>query len=389
VKILVLTRSTGEGHNRVAQAVRLIAQARGHDCQVMDAMVVAGQESTVETSAERGPGTSGWRARSADLANKIYGWVALKTPFAFGAVYALGEVYTRTPIPSPIYFQNAKWAEATQAYIEDHGYEVVVTTHLFPQETLAVVRRLFPSKVRYLAVLTDYTCIPFFSEAMMDGFMIPHPDLVRECVRGGIPRSRLYVTGMPVAPQFSQRLSKAEARAKLGLLDDVPVFLVMSGGVGSMRTGELCDGLLTVGGEDTQLVVLTGRREDLFRQIAGRYQADPRVKVVPFTDRVSDYMAAADVLLTKPGGASSAEAAVVGLPIIHTGAIPGNETKNTRFFTQHGMSIHLPRVDAAVRAAHDLINDEAAMERMKACQARNVIADSAERVIACIEGTVW
>lgn len=44
---------------------------------------------------------------------------------------------------------------------------------------------------------------------------------------------------------------------------------------------------------------------------------------VPFTDKVAVYMRAADVLLSKAGGISSSEAAVLGVPLVHTMAIPG------------------------------------------------------------------
>ena len=372
MKVLVLTRSTGEGHNRAAHAVRAAFQAKGHDCVVMDAMSVA-------LGRPRQP------SAASDLAAKIYGWVALRAPFAFGAVYALGEVYTRTPIPSPIYFQNAKWAEATNEFIQANGFDAVVATHLFPQETLGVIRRRYPSRTKYFVVLTDYTCIPFFTEHPMDGFMIPHADLVRECVRRGVPKDRLRVTGMPVAPQFASAQTKDAARGGLGLPSDASVFLIMSGGVGSMRMGDLGDQLLTIGGESTRLIILPGRREDLFRQIAGRYQADPRVMVTPFTDRVADLMAASDVLLSKPGGASSTEAAVVGLPLVHTGTIPGNESKNARFFASHGMSLNAPKLEDAALAAFSLYRDPAAAAQMRAAQAANAIPDSAERVVGFVE----
>lgn len=46
-------------------------------------------------------------------------------------------------------------------------------------------------------------------------------------------------------------------------------------------------------------------------------------------------MAAADVLFTKPGGLTTTEAAVKGIPIVHTRPIPGCETK-IWLFIQNG-----------------------------------------------------
>jgi len=384
VKVLVLTRSTGEGHNRVAIALGEAFTAAGHECQVMDAHGVLGDAGV-------GPGASldaGHPKKTTtqphaltDIASRLYGWAALKAPPLFGAVYKMGEVYTRTPVPSPIYLANRGLAEATYEYIEEHEFDAVVAPHLFPQETLMALRRRHASRARFFAVLTDYTCIPFFSEAKVDGYFIPHPDLAEECQRHGVPPSKTVASGMPTAARFHNPLGRDEARQALGLPADVPLFLVMSGGIGSLKAGDLCARLLTAGGENMHVAVLTGRREDVFLQIAGRYQADSRVSVVPFTNRVPDYMAAADVMLSKPGAVSSTEAAVMGLPLVHTGTIPGNETKNARFFAERGMSVNAPRIDDAVQAAHRLMSDRVRRQQMRDDQRANTFPEAGERVV--------
>ena len=384
MKVLVLTRSMGEGHNRAAKAIGEAFTANGHDCQVSDALSIAnaGQSSVADDTSH------GLNKHLHDVASGLYGWTALRAPFLFGAVYKLGEVYTRTPVPSPIYVASARLAEQTYKFIEEHEYDAVVAPHLFPQETLNAIRKHHKTRARHFAVLTDYTCIPFFSEAKVDGYCIPHADLLKECRSHGIPLGHTTVTGLPVAAAFQTPPSQASAREMLGLPQDRPLFLVMSGGVGSTRLSELCARLLTAGGEDMHVAVLTGRSEGLFLQIADRYQSDPRVTVVPFTERVPDYMAAADVMLSKPGGVSSTEAAVMGLPLVHTATIPGNETKNARFFSRHGMSLYAPRIEDAVQAAHKLINDEACQRRMQDDQRSNTMPDSAQRVVTQVEAVV-
>jgi len=382
VKVLVLTRSTGEGHNHVAQALRDAFAARGHDCDVLDALRVA--DAGVELVD---PGVSEHRATPAqpDVASRLYGWAALKMPALFGAAYNLGDVYSRTRVPSPIRFHNSRFAEATQAYIELHRYEVIVATHLFPQATLSTIRHRHPSAVRFYGVLTDYTCSPFFTEPRLDGYFIPHPDMMAECVRRGLPRDWTYAVGLPISTDFRPRESSAPARAELELAVDRPLTLVMSGGVGSLFIGEACDQLLAYGGQRTQVVVLTGRREDLYAAITKRYWFDARVTVVPFTDRVADYMAAADVLVTKPGAVTTTEAAAMRVPLVHTGAIPGGETKNAAFFADRGMSVYAQDPREAARLAQWLSEDPAKVARMRACQAEHLITDGAERIVTTIE----
>ena len=389
LKVLVLSRSTGEGHNHVALALGEAFRARGHECEVTDAATIRGpQGKPKDDSSALSAAASRVLSHGSDVASRLYGWAALKQPWAFGAVTAIGRVYERGPLPSPIYHANLAYVEPTRQYIEEHGFDAVVSTHTFPQEALSVIRDRYPSQVCYVGVLTDYSCTPFFAEAKLDAYFIPHEDVRPDCERHGMPSELTYALGMPIAAAFRQERDREGARRALGLPDDVPVFLLMSGGVGSTSTEAICDQLLTLAGQRIHVVVLSGRREDMYLRVAERYRTDRRVTVVPFTDRVPVYMAAADVLISKPGAVSSTEAAVYGVPLVHTGAIPGIEAHNARFFSERGMSIFEPNVERAARAAYELLHDPDRLAQMRVDQAANLIPNGAERVAAQVEALV-
>jgi len=382
LKVLVLTRSTGEGHNHVALALGEAFRAHGHDCTVADAaMLLTPKRASSGISAT----ASRVLSHGADMASRWYGWVALKQPYAFGLVASIGKAYERTSLPSPIHHANLPYVEPLRAYIDEHGVDVVLATHAFPQEAMADVRRRYPSRVRYYSVLTDYSCTPFFAESATDGYFIPHEDVRADCERHKLPRELTYALGMPVAAAFRQPRDRDGARAELGLPADVPMFLLMSGGVGSTRVTEICDRLLTLAGQQVHVVVLSGRREEMYLRVAERYRTDRRVTVVPFTDRVPAYMAATDILISKPGAASSSEAAVFGVPLVHTGAIPGIEADNGRFFQDRGMSVFEPRIERAAQAAFELLHDPDRLAQMRADQAAHLIPDGADRVVAQVE----
>jgi processive 1,2-diacylglycerol beta-glucosyltransferase len=382
LRVLVLSRSTGEGHNHVALALGEAFRARGHECEVTDAASIAVRsrgESSEPSTASR------VLSHGADTASRLYCWAALKQPWMFGAVTGLGRAWERTPLPSPIRHTNLTYVEPTRAYIDGHGFDAVLSTHTFPQEALSVIRSKYPSHVRYYSVLTDFSCTPFFAESKVDGYFIAHDEIRADCERRGMPRERTYALGMPVAAAFREPHDKETARGELGLARDVPVFLLMAGGVGSTSTSVLCDRLLTLAGERVRVVVLSGRREDMYLRVADRFRNDHRVAVVPFTDRVPTYMAAADVLVSKPGAVSSVEAAVLGVPLVHTAAIPGIEANNARFFAERGMSVFEPKPDRAAAAACALLRDTDARAAMLAAQAANLIPDGADRVVAKVE----
>ena len=50
-------------------------------------------------------------------------------------------------------------------------------------------------------------------------------------------------------------------------------------------------------------------------------------------------MAVSDIMITKPGGLSIAEALVTGLPLIFFNAIPGQEENNVRVLKEHGIGM--------------------------------------------------
>ena len=91
-------------------------------------------------------------------------------------------------------------------------------------------------------------------------------------------------------------------------------------------------------------------------------------------------MDACDVLFTKPGGLTSTEAAVRGIPLIHTNPIPGCETQNARFFSARGLSFYdedpVREAEAAIRLAHD----GEARARMLKAQREQIPAGACEAI---------
>lgn len=366
MKVLLLSCSTGEGHNHAALAVREALSARGHETQFLDEAKLVG---------EAGP-------LSFENALNV---ISTRVPAAFGAMYHAGEMYSATKLTSPVYLANMRHADRLGSFIAQNGYDAVVCSHLFPMETLTCLRRRERLAVRCYGVLTDYTCIPFFEETELDGYFLPHRDVRESCLRAGMPGKKLHATGMPVSGAFRTRTERKAARAALSLPQDRKLYLIMTGGIGCGDAVTLCDAVIRDNTPDILLCVLAGRNGELRDRLEEKYAGDSRVLAVPFTDQVPLYMAAADVLLSKAGGISSSEAAVLNVPLVHTMAIPGVETINAGFFRDHGMSFFADGPASAARLADRLIYDRAAARRMLSAQRAGVRPDGAARIAALIE----
>ena len=334
MKILLLSCSTGEGHNHCALAVKEALDAAGHETSFLDMLHMFGD-----------PGPLSF--------DKLLNRISSRTPEVFGMMYHAGEMYSSTGVTSPVYLANLRHARQLSAFVTENGYDAVVCSHLFPMETLTFLRRHESFPVRCYGILSDYTCIPFLPETELDGYFLPHDEVRRACVDAGLPAGRLFTTGMPVARKFSLPLSKTDARAMLGLPEDKKIYLIMTGGIGCGDAVSLCDSILRVPDE---------------RPVEKRR------------------MRAADVLLSKAGGISSSEAAVLGVPLVHTMAIPGVETLNAEFFAAHGMSYFARSTDEAARFADRLIYDTSAAARMLRAQDSCLPKDGAERIAGIICG---
>ena len=147
----------------------------------------------------------------------------------------------------------------------------------------------------------------------------------------------------------------------------------------------IIDALLREIPADVTLTVLAGRNAEMKRELDARYAAGGRVTALPFTDRVDLWMHASDMVITKPGGISTTEAAASRTPLIHTEAIPGCETKNAELFERLGMSMWAKSENDAARCAALLLDDPARAERMTAAQAANIDPHGAANVADLVE----
>lgn len=365
MKVLILSCNTGGGHNAAARAILEEMQRRGLDARMEDALRFGGPKAS-------------------RIVSEGYVRIAKDAPALFGGLYRAGGLLSSGKRKSPVYYANALCAGALAGYIRQEGFDAAVCPHLFPAEALTRARRELPGSFRFYAVATDYTCIPFMEETEPDLFFLPHADLAQEFVSRGIARETLLATGIPVSSRFLEREERQAARRALGLPEEGRILLLMTGSMGFGDVLPLPEALCGIA-PDVRVVVLTGNNARLREQLCARYGEGGRVRALPFTEEVPRFFAAADVVLTKPGGLTSTEAAVFGVPLIHTDPIPGCETRNAAFFSERGLSVQACGREEIVRAASRLLNDPDACARMRAAQAQTLNRHAARDIADIVE----
>lgn len=347
MKVLVLSCSTGEGHNSAAKAMYEAFINHNVECEFLDVFSFGNKMIT-------------------QAIKNSFNTIAVKTPKVFGSMYKAGDLISSNKHKSPVYFANALYANNLGKYINDHKIDVVVSSHLFPMEALTYLKKSKKIKAKLYGISTDYTCIPFLEETSLDYIFIPHESLLSEFINKKISKKKLIPLGIPVSSKFKNHLSQQEARKTLKLPFNKKIILIMTGGVGCGNIINMCDQLLHYASKDILLLVLVGKNKALYNDISINYENNKQVKAIKFTSKVEIYMDASNILLTKPGGLSSTEAVVKKIPIIHTFPIPGCETKNAQFFSKLGMSyVAKDETDLVIKTYLLLNNYEEQREMLK------------------------
>ena len=361
MKVLILSCNTGGGHNAAARAVAEAVRAHGDFAEILDYLCLAGN------------GVS-------RLVGDGYVEVVKKAPKAFGIAYHLGMAVSRCMRKSPVYYANARMAGYLSEYLKEHQVDAIVMPHLYPAETLTYMKRKGMHLPLTVAVMTDYTCIPFWEETDCDYYVVPHKKLCTQIVKRGIPKEKLKVFGIPVSPKCKEERTKEQARFELQMEQEKKYILIAAGSMGTKALFRMAELLVYMQNDEERLILICGNNQSLYKKLSRKYENRKTVRIVGYTDQMPLYLKACDVIFTKPGGLTSTEAAVCGIPIVHIKPIPGCETENRKFFRKLGMSISGKTVLGQAVNGIRLLNDQTKAQNMILAQKREINPDASEEL---------
>ena len=259
--------------------------------------------------------------------------------------------------------------------------QAIACTHFLPLSLLSDLKRKGELSQPVHAVITDISPHAFWIHPHIDHYHVASNAAARELSRKGVDTRCIHVTGIPVDPVFAHSTPAPQARAALGL-PERPTVLLMSGGFG---IGPLVAMLDSFAGADCglmSLVVVAGRNAELAQACRERAAklALP-VEVLGFVNNIHQYMDAADLIVTKPGGLTTTEILAKGKPMALVAPIPGQEQRNCEYLLEEGAAVRLHDVADAAWYLQRWLGDAERMAGMQA-SARRIARPHAARDIA-------
>jgi processive 1,2-diacylglycerol beta-glucosyltransferase len=270
--------------------------------------------------------------------------------------------------------------------------DAVLCTHYLPLETLGALRRRnmrrlraeairgsrkrerrtasaggAPTEPMVVSIVTDFEAHALWMEECVDLYCVAAEETKARLIARGARAENMIATGIPIAAKFSQKIERRAVRKKLGLRDDQPVLLVLSGGFGMGPVGAIVDQLDRVELE-FQVLVVTGRNEQMRRELAAAVRQHP-THVLGFADNMHELMAVSDLVVSKPGGLTSSESLAMGKPLFILNPIPGQEAANSDFLLERGAAAKANRVEDLPFRVGRLLASERLAEMAKAARA--------------------
>lgn len=359
MKTLILTCNTGQGHNSSASAILKAYSQNGDICETADALSFLSKQAS-------------------KIVDKCFTGIYRHIPKAFDSMYSHSDAETHSVNAMESAINILKLGcKKLYKYILEEEFDNIICVHLFPSLMVTWLKEKYGLSVKTAMLTTDYTCYPFTAKTDMDLYFLPHEDLRDEYLKIITDNSKLIPTGIPIKNDFFALPDKASAKRSLGVSEDKKIVFIMGGSMGCGPMEDLVCRLSESAPKNALLLVSCGTNKTLLKSLQKKKLEN--AEVFSFSDNIPTIMAAADIFVTKPGGISSTEAAVSGLPTIVMNVIGACETPNYNFFVDHDYFYGATTIDDICNFCTTLLENEdelkAQSKRLKEAFCKNAAAE--------------
>lgn len=295
---------------------------------------------------------------------EFYNWIVNLSPRLWGWGYHVGNFKPFCEFNKRyIYFSNRS---RLRQMVVDHPADVVVSVHSIITQPSMYAYESYGTRPPFITVVTDLVSTPrYWYDQRVDYTFVPTSAAYKSGVANGISEDQIEISGLPVHPRFNHVKDRDEVRQDLGWDSELPAILMVAGGEGM---GPLYETAMAINrlGLPCQLAIIAGKNKALKERLETATWNQPTF-VYGFIRDMPDKMRAADILVTKAGPATITEAFNMGLPVILSDLIPGQEYGNMRHVVDNNAGVFANSPEKVAQAVADWLHlgSEAIEERRR------------------------
>jgi processive 1,2-diacylglycerol beta-glucosyltransferase len=372
LRVLILSASVGAGHVRAAEAVEAALERSGAPVTIANHDVLA-----FMPSAFRKVYRDGYFEMVA-RAPRLLGWLydATDKPFHKDRVR--------------LKLEQAGAARLLKT-IREFDPDIAICTHFLPTALLDRERRHGRCRARIVTVVTDFEVHGMWLSAPSDHYFVATEEARAHLESLGIAPQTITASGIPTHPVFGEKKDRMAMRRKHGWHPDLPAILVSAGGFGAGNAARMVESLMD-SGVAAQIIAVCGKSAPLkasMEKIAAGRPADalPAMKAVGFTTEMDELMAAADLMIGKPGGLTSSESLIKGLAWVVVNPIPGQEEKNAIYLLEHGAGVWCDNLHTLAFKVRSILEEPGRLEAMRKSALRLGRPDAGAVIARFVLGT--
>ncbi len=277
------------------------------------------------------------------LTTTAYEEMAKKAPSLWGTVYMKSEkgALARFSIDS-----NKLLAIKLHFLIKKYKPDYIISTHPFSSQMCAYLKKKNKlPRVKLATVMTDFAPHDqwLVGSQYVNYFFVAHDAMKSSLIEKGLPDKKVFSTGIPLSNRFFLDYDKNILLNDFGLSSDKFTILFFAGGrfgLGKKNTYKILEDIARYM-DDVQVIAISGKNKkmfDSFNSTIRKYHREHDMKVMEFTDKVPELMHISDIVISKPGGLTTSECLVCGLPMIVINPIPGQEEQNAEFLENSNLA---------------------------------------------------
>jgi processive 1,2-diacylglycerol beta-glucosyltransferase len=307
--ILVLSASFGMGHNSVAAAICELLRAEDEHLKI----------KTVDIMDIYAP-----KVKPFGVA--FYRFITKNSPSLYNIFYNLKRDHPNNFLDEMLYDLFLK---RVGEYILEVDPKLIISTFPLGSGFVSRAKEKYGLQVPLITAITDVVDSWEWIHNNTDLYFVPCKIVEERLVGKGIEKDKIRVTGIPVRHDFLKR-NEHESGKK-----ETHHILIMGGTMKKTKlTKDMMANLERM--ENTKIVVVTGNDSDLYKKLT-QYGPFKNIEVIGFSNEIAQMMEQADVVVTKPGGATLFEAINKGVPLVLKRSKIGQEEENLKFIEAYGL----------------------------------------------------